>query len=55
MDPLGCFELIRTDRSRHTHRTQVSLYEAHGIPWLEHKIFNNGYSTRCEGLCGGMR
>jgi hypothetical protein len=46
MAPLGCFELIRTDRSRHTHRTQVRLYEAHGIPWLE---YNNPNPT-CKNV-----
>ena len=50
---VGVFELAQTGRSRHTHRTQVSLYAAHGIPWLEHKISNHGYPTRWEGLCFG--
>ena len=35
---VGVFESAQTGRSRHTHRTQVSFYEAHCIPWLEHKI-----------------
>jgi len=31
---VGVFELAQTGRSRHTHQTQVSLYEAHGITGL---------------------
>ena len=43
---VGVFELAQTGRSRHTHRTQASLYEAHGILWLEYKISDHGYLTR---------
>ena len=32
----GVHELIQKDLSRDTHRTQVSRFEAHGIPWFEH-------------------
>jgi hypothetical protein len=29
-----------------THRTHVSLCEAHGIPYLKYKSSNHGYPTR---------
>ena len=43
---VGVFELDPKGTGSHTHRTQVSRSEAHGIPWLEHKISNHGYPTR---------
>ena len=43
---VGVLQLIHPDRARHTHRTQISRPEAHGIPWLEQKISNHGYPIR---------
>ena len=43
---LGVFELDQKGTVSHTHRTQVSLNEAHGIPWLKYRSFNHEYPTR---------
>jgi hypothetical protein len=43
---LGVFEESQVGARSRTHRTQVSHYEAHGIPWLEYKSSSHGYPTR---------
>jgi hypothetical protein len=43
---VGVFEATQVGARSPTHRTQVSLSEAHGIPWLKCKGSNHGYPTR---------
>ena len=40
---LGWLSYSKIGSHSSTHRTQVSLYEAHGIPWLEYKSSRHGY------------
>ena len=53
---VGVFELIQRDRARTHTEPKSADSEAHGIPWLEHKISNHGYPTRYKVrgiVCGG--
>ena len=42
---MKAYQLVSMLTELNTHRTQVSLYEVHGIPWLKYKSSSQGGSV----------